>query len=80
MTNNFPLLNKDSFVPIHIRNIKTLAIEMFRFYNELSLPLMNNIFKFRLENPYNLRHVSELSCPCFWDFSAVYHGNKSVLH
>ena len=73
MTNNCPLLNKDSSVQVHIRNVKTLAIEMFRFYNGLSLPLMNNILKFRVENPYNLRHVSELS----W---RVYHGNKSISH
>ena len=52
------LLNKDSSVSIHIRNIQRFVIEMFRFYNELSLPLMNNILKLRAENPYNLRHVS----------------------
>ena len=27
------LLNKDSSVSIHIRNIQRLAIEMFKFYN-----------------------------------------------
>ena len=32
---------------------------MFRFYNALSPPLINNIFKLRAENPHNLRHVSE---------------------
>ena len=41
------LLNKDSSVLIHIRNIQRLAIEMFRFYNGLSPPSMNNIFKVR---------------------------------
>ena len=34
------LLNKDSSVSIHLRNIQRLAIEMFKFYNGLSLPLM----------------------------------------
>ena len=42
------LLNKDSSVSIHIRSIQGLAFEM-------SPPLMNNIFKLRAENPYNLR-------------------------
>ena len=45
------LLNKDNSVSTHIRNIKRLAIEMFRFYNGLSPPLMNNIFKLKAKNP-----------------------------
>ena len=49
------LLNKGSSA---LRNIQRLAIEMFKFYNGLSPTLMNNIFKLREENPYNLRHVS----------------------
>ena len=36
---------------------------MFRFYNGLSAPFMNNIFKLRVESPYNLRHFSEFSSP-----------------
>ena len=69
------LLNKDSSVSIHIRNIQRLAIEMFKFYNGLSPPLMNNIFKLREENPYNLRHVSEFSRPMI---NSVYHGTEST--
>ena len=45
------LLNKDNSVSVHIRNIRRLAIEMFRFYIGLSPPLMNNLFKLRAENP-----------------------------
>ena len=37
------LRNKGSSVSIHIRNTQRLAIEMFRFYNGLSPPLINNI-------------------------------------
>ena len=69
------LLNKDSSVSIHIRNIQRLAIEMFKFYNGLSPPLMNNISKLREENPYNLRHVSEFSRPMI---NSVYHGTESI--
>ena len=36
---------------------------MFMFYNGLSPPLMNYIFKLRAENPINLRQVSEFSRP-----------------
>ena len=49
------LLNKDNSVSFHIRNIQRLVIEMFWFYNGLSPPLLNNIFKLRAENPYSLR-------------------------
>ena len=53
------LLNKDNSVSIHIRSIQRLAIEMFRFYNGLSPPLMNHIFKLRAENPCNLRRFGD---------------------
>ena len=69
------LLNKDTSVSIHIRNIQRFQIEMFRFYKGLSLPLMNNIFKLKLENPYNLRQVSEFSRPMV---KSVYHGTESI--
>ena len=48
-------VNKDNSVAIHIRNIQRFAIEMFRFYNGLLPPLMNNIFKLKAGNSYNLR-------------------------
>ena len=71
------LLNKDTSVSIHIRNIQRFQIEMFRFYKGLSLPLMNNIFKLKLENPYNLRQVSEFSRPMV---KSVYHGTGSISY
>ena len=49
------LLNKDSSVSIHVRNIQKLAIKMCRFYKGLSPPLMINIFKLRAENPLQLK-------------------------
>ena len=71
------LLNKDNSVSIHIRNIQRLAIEMFRFYNGLSPPLMNNIFKLKAESPYNLRQVSEFSRPIV---KSVYLGTESISY
>ena len=65
---------EDNSVSIHIQRI---AIEMFRFYNGLSPPLMNNIFKLRAENPYNLIQVSEFSWPMV---KSVYHGTESISY
>ena len=50
---------------------------MFRFYNGLSPPLMNNIFKLKTENSYNLRQVSEFSRPMIKN---VYHGTESISY
>ena len=71
------LLNKGNSVSIHIRNIQRLAIEMFRFYNGLSPPLMSNMFKLKAENSYNLRQVSEFSRPMV---KSVYHGTESISY
>ena len=38
---------------------------------------MNNIFKLRVENPYNLRHVSEFSRSMV---KTVYHGTESISY
>ena len=50
---------------------------MFRFYNGLSPPLINNIFKLKTENSYNLRQVSEFSRPTV---KSVYHGTESISY
>ena len=50
---------------------------MFRLYNGLSPPLMNNIFKLRAENPYTLRQVSEFPKPMV---KSVYHGTESISY
>ena len=64
------LLNKN-------RNIQRLAIEMLRFYNGLSPPLMNNIFKLKAENSYNLRQASEFFRPMVKN---VYHRTESISY
>ena len=40
-------------------------------------PLINNIFKLKAENPYNLRQVSEFSRPMV---KSVYHGTESISY
>ena len=71
------LLNKNSSVSIHIKNIQKLAIEMFKFYKGLSPPIMDNVFKLKTENPYNLRQISEFSRLIV---KTVYHGTESISY
>ena len=71
------LLNKDSSVSIHIRILQKLAIEMFKFYEGLSPPIMDNVFRLRTNNLYNLRQVSEFSRPIV---KTVYHGSESISY
>ena len=47
------LLDRDSFVTIHHRNIRTLAIKTFKVLHRLSTPLLNEVFVERNCN-YNL--------------------------
>ena len=69
------LLEKDNSVSIHQRNLQILAIEMFKVSNGLSPVLMNDIFKLRGEQTYNLRKLSQFYRP---KVNSVYKGIKSV--
>ena len=71
------LLNKESSVSIHIKNIQKLATEMFKSYKRLSPPIMDNVFKLRTEKSYSLRQVSEFSRPIV---NTVYHGTESLSY
>ena len=53
------LLEKDSSASIYVRNIQALATEMYKVNNELSTPIMKNIFPVN-KYPYTLRHFSLL--------------------
>ena len=50
------LLEMDSSVSIHDRNLRTLAIEMFKMYHGISPTIMNEILTLRHQNQYNLRN------------------------
>ena len=69
------LLEKYNFVSIHQRNLQILAIEMFKVSNGLSPVLMNDIFKLRGEQTYNLRKLSQFYRP---KVNSVYNGTESV--
>ena len=49
------LLEKDSSVSIHERNIKILGAEMFKVSKNLVLPHMHEIFKLKYQSHHNLR-------------------------
>ena len=49
------LLEKDGSVSIHERNIKILAIEMFKVSKNLVLPQMHEILKLKYQPHYNIR-------------------------
>ena len=49
------LLEKDDSVLIHIRNLQTLAIEMYKVENGGSPEIMKKIFRIFKESGYNLR-------------------------
>ena len=52
------LLEKGGSVSIHERNIKILAIEMFKVSKNLAPPQMHKIFKLKDQPQYNLRYNS----------------------
>ena len=60
---------------IHQRNLQILAIELFKVTNSLSPVLMNDIFKLRGEQIYNLRKLSQFSRP---KVNSVYNATESV--
>ena len=47
------VLEKDGLVSIHIRNIQILATEMYKRISNLSLPIMNRVFKLNSDSRYN---------------------------
>ena len=69
------LLEKDDSVSVHIRNVQTLAIEMYKVVNGGSPEIMKEIFRIREENGYNLRHQNTFTHPIV---NSVYNGTETV--
>ena len=70
------LLHKDRSVSVHVRNIKTLPIEMFKVSNKLTIPLMNGSFVKR-NNAYNLCKPSEFVRQ---KVQSVFHDKESISY
>ena len=71
------ILEKDSSVSIHDRNIQCPATEMYKVSYGLSTPVVSNIFKQKNCHPYNLRLNSQFSRPLV---RSVYHGTESISY
>ena len=63
-------------VSVHVKNIKTLAVEMFKVSNKLTVPLMNEIFVKR-NNAYYLRKPSEFVRP---KVHSAFHDKESISY
>ena len=53
----------DDSVSVHIRNLRTLAIDMYKVVNVDSLEIMKETFSIREENVYNLRNPNTFQHP-----------------
>ena len=51
------LLEKDSSVSIHTRNLRFLAVEMFKVVNGLEPAIINDLFPLKETNNYNLHKL-----------------------
>ena len=71
------LLEKDSSVSIHDRNIQYLGTEMYKVSNGLSPSVVTNIFIQKNCHPYNLRLNSQFSRPLV---RSVFHGTESISY
>ena len=71
------LLEIDSSVSVHDRNLRALATEMYKIYHGISPTIMNEIFTLRHQNQYNLRNGAYFDAP---KVKAVNHGSESVRY
>ena len=57
------LLEIDSIVSVHDRNLRALATAMYKIYHGISPTIMNEIFTLRHQNQYNLRNWTYFDTP-----------------
>ena len=74
------LLDKSNSVPIHVRNLQLLMMEIFKTKSHLNPPFMKKIFQKRNMN-YNLRRGNDAQLPMvrtssFWIETIAYLGSK----
>ena len=70
------LLRKDRSVSIHHRNIRSFAIEIYKIKNNMSTPIMSELFEKRNLN-YNLRSQTDFS---LHSVNTVVYGLKSLKY
>ena len=70
------LLDRDKGVTIHLKSVRTLAIEMFKVSKNLSPQLVTEIFEKR-NNVYDLRNPSDFVRP---RIRSVFNGEESISY
>ena len=69
------LLEKNKTVSIHQRNLQTLATEIYKAKNKISLEVVNSLFEFTNKN-YNLRNASILKRKRYF---TIHYGSESLV-
>ena len=69
------LLDKDKGVTIDVKNIRALAVEMFKMSNKYSTSLMSEIFD-KQNNVYDFRNPSEFASR---NVRSVFNGTESIF-
>ena len=67
-------LDKDTGVTIHVKNVRAVAVEMFKVSNKYSTSLMSEIFDKR-NNVYDFRNPSEFAGR---DLRSVFNGTERI--
>ena len=71
------LLEKDGSVFIHHRNLRTLAVELFKVFKGLSPVIFAEAFPVRQQSQYNMRNYSYFAMP---RAKTVNHGLESLSY
>ena len=70
------LLNLSNEQTIHQNNLRYLAIEIYKYINKISPPIMQDFFILR-ENTYNIRNFNTLYCS---NKKTVKYGTETILY